>query len=60
MYIAIHRTLAHCISIHRMNMNRLGGLQENIIELKVECPVESENTNHIGKALYLSQPSPKT
>ncbi|MFZ0329273.1 MAG: hypothetical protein WAL66_18425 [Nitrososphaeraceae archaeon] len=43
-----------------MNMNRLGSLQEKIIELMVECPLESENTNHVGKALDLSQPTPKT
>ena len=32
-------------------------LQEKIIEHMVECPLESENTNHIGKALDLSQPT---
>jgi len=43
-----------------MNIIRLDSLQETIIELMVECPLESENTNHIGKPLYLSQPTPKT
>ena len=43
-----------------MNMIKLDSLQEKIIELMVECPLESESTNHIGKALDLSQPTPKT
>ncbi|HEY7570096.1 MAG TPA: LysR family transcriptional regulator [Nitrososphaeraceae archaeon] len=38
-------------------MHKLGSLQEKIIEHMVECPLESENTNHIGKALGLSQPA---
>lgn len=40
-----------------MNMEKLGSLQEKIIEHMVGCPLESENTNHIGKILGLSQPT---
>lgn len=38
-------------------MDKLGNLQERIIKHMVECRLESENTNHIGKALGLSQPT---
>ena len=40
-----------------MNMEKLGTLQKKIIEHMVNCTLESENTNHIGKALGLSQPT---
>ncbi len=40
-----------------MNMEKLGTLQKKIIEHMVKCTLESENTNHIGKALGLSQPT---